>query len=288
MKKIVFIIVSLLVVEFTFAQDVIIKKDSSVIKAKITEVKNTTIKYKKDNYIDGPVFQIKKNRLQRIEYANGDSSVFSHPFIMPKKSGLYIGLLASPGVSYDFKSGSEALFSSNAGIGVKYMFNENWGVKTGVISQYTIYQNENTENDSINDVYDTDNIDEQVENNQDDDNQDSDNQNGDNGNEDMSISTIGVPLHIVFTKGKRLSMNVEAGISYFYTLESPYNTASSFGKNYLLTAETILGGTYYITPKFSVDAGLFIQYDLVNYTGQTNNNSLFSGIQFGINYKLGK
>ncbi len=54
------------------AQDMIVKKDGTIIKAKVTEVNEESVKYKKADNPDGPLYSISKENITAINYANGD------------------------------------------------------------------------------------------------------------------------------------------------------------------------------------------------------------------------
>jgi hypothetical protein len=69
-KQITLIVLSLL--SFTsIAQDIIVKNDKTEIKAKIEELTETTIKYKKWDMLDGPIYNINLNDVFMIMYKNG-------------------------------------------------------------------------------------------------------------------------------------------------------------------------------------------------------------------------
>ena len=53
------------------AQDLIVKNDKTEIKAKIEELTETTIKYKKFEMLDGPTYNINKRDIFMIIYKNG-------------------------------------------------------------------------------------------------------------------------------------------------------------------------------------------------------------------------
>lgn len=53
------------------AQDIIVKNDKTEIKAKIEEITETTIKYKKIEMLDGPSYNINKRDVFMIIYKNG-------------------------------------------------------------------------------------------------------------------------------------------------------------------------------------------------------------------------
>lgn len=58
------------------AQDLIVKKDGSIIKATVTEVTETSIKYKKADHPDGPLYTVSKENVTSINYANGQLEKF--------------------------------------------------------------------------------------------------------------------------------------------------------------------------------------------------------------------
>lgn len=90
---------------FAFAQDLITKKDGTDIEAKILEVSNTELKYKKLDNMDGPVFTIPTSEVLIVRYSNGTNQVFqSAPTLSAskKRSGYYATdiSLIEPGMKY--------------------------------------------------------------------------------------------------------------------------------------------------------------------------------------------
>jgi len=57
------------------AQDIIVKINKTEIKAKVTEITETTIKYKKWENQDGPVYNIARSEVFMILYANGQREI---------------------------------------------------------------------------------------------------------------------------------------------------------------------------------------------------------------------
>jgi hypothetical protein len=57
-------------------QDVIVQKNGEEIKAKVEQVLDTEIKYKKFDNLSGPLYSIKKSELFMIKYENGSKDVF--------------------------------------------------------------------------------------------------------------------------------------------------------------------------------------------------------------------
>lgn len=77
MKKILFIILTLsLFVTSIFSQDTITKKTGEDISAKITEVTQTEIKYKRFDNLEGPIYSILKSEVLIIRYENGTKDIF--------------------------------------------------------------------------------------------------------------------------------------------------------------------------------------------------------------------
>lgn len=63
---------------YTFAQDLIVKKDGSVIQAKVTKVGTSEVEYKKWSNLDGPQYSIEIGDILAINYKNGDKETFDN------------------------------------------------------------------------------------------------------------------------------------------------------------------------------------------------------------------
>ena len=59
------------------AQDIIIKKNGEDIKATVTEVNPTNVRYKKFDNPDGPLYTIERSDIAVIRYANGENEVYN-------------------------------------------------------------------------------------------------------------------------------------------------------------------------------------------------------------------
>ncbi|MBK9284287.1 MAG: hypothetical protein IPM51_08175 [Sphingobacteriaceae bacterium] len=77
MKKLLLLTLCLVFNFYLNAQDIIVKSDGSIIKGKITEVGEETIKYKKADNPDGPTYSVSKSNLSSINYENGDVEKFT-------------------------------------------------------------------------------------------------------------------------------------------------------------------------------------------------------------------
>jgi|SRR6218665_418149 len=78
MKKIIPAIVTLLfTISFGFSQDIITKKSEENIKAKVLEITNNEIKYKKYDNINGPTYTIPASDVLTIRYENGQTEIFN-------------------------------------------------------------------------------------------------------------------------------------------------------------------------------------------------------------------
>lgn len=63
---------------YIFAQDLIVKKDGSVIQAKVTKVGTSEVEYKKWSNPDGPQYSITIADILAINYKNGDKETFDN------------------------------------------------------------------------------------------------------------------------------------------------------------------------------------------------------------------
>lgn len=63
----------------TFAQDIIVTKESKKIEAKITEVTKTEIRYKELDNLDGPTFILNTDDIVTIIYATGKVVLYNLP-----------------------------------------------------------------------------------------------------------------------------------------------------------------------------------------------------------------
>ena len=76
MKKIILIFFLLPI--FALAQDNIVLRNGEDINAKILEINESIIKYKKFDNQEGPIYTILKNEIFYIKYPNGDKDIFSN------------------------------------------------------------------------------------------------------------------------------------------------------------------------------------------------------------------
>ncbi|MBN1182532.1 MAG: hypothetical protein JXB49_09620 [Bacteroidales bacterium] len=79
-KKILFVsFLITIAVKPIIAQDIIVKKDYSEIKAKVIEIQENLIKYKPYDFLDGPLRNIYVSDVLRIVYENGKIESFTVP-----------------------------------------------------------------------------------------------------------------------------------------------------------------------------------------------------------------
>ena len=123
------------------AQDIILKKDASEIKAKVLEITDQQIKYKEFDFQDGPTRNINISEVFMITYENGKREVFNKRNQTSTSSfkrqsatncvkNTAFGLDIGNGGSFyaNPNSRSEALFASALGIRVMHHFNPYFGV----------------------------------------------------------------------------------------------------------------------------------------------------------------
>lgn len=78
MKKVFLILLSVVLSgAVASAQDLITKKNGEDIKAKILEVNQNEVKYRKWDNLDGPIFTIAKYEILIVRYENGTNEVFN-------------------------------------------------------------------------------------------------------------------------------------------------------------------------------------------------------------------
>lgn len=77
MKKLLFTFIISLFYLSGYSQDIITKKNSEDISAKVIEVTSTEIKYKRFDNQSGPLFTINKSDVLMIRYENGTKDIFS-------------------------------------------------------------------------------------------------------------------------------------------------------------------------------------------------------------------
>jgi hypothetical protein len=78
MKKSAITLMLLLIsASFCFSQDIITKKSGEDIQAKILEVTQTEIRFKKFSDLEGPSFSINKSDILMIRYKNGTKDIFN-------------------------------------------------------------------------------------------------------------------------------------------------------------------------------------------------------------------
>lgn len=76
MKKLFILLLFLLSGYTLFAQDIITKKDGTDIKAKVTEVGQSQITYKKFSNLEGPTYTLNIADILMITYENGEREVY--------------------------------------------------------------------------------------------------------------------------------------------------------------------------------------------------------------------
>lgn len=68
------------------AQDIIVKKDGSIIKAKVLELTETNVIYKSYTNPDGPTYSMKIENILSLTYENGEKESFNNSSISPVSS----------------------------------------------------------------------------------------------------------------------------------------------------------------------------------------------------------
>lgn len=76
MKRLLFVLAFVCAAQMLVAQDVIVTRQAERIDAKVMEVSESEVKYKKTSNPDGPMFVLSTEKIASILYANGEVQVF--------------------------------------------------------------------------------------------------------------------------------------------------------------------------------------------------------------------
>lgn len=77
MRKILLFLFAICISNILYAQDIIVKKDGSTIIAKVLEISQAEVKYKKQSNLEGPTYTISTSELLSINYPNGEKETFA-------------------------------------------------------------------------------------------------------------------------------------------------------------------------------------------------------------------
>ncbi len=129
MKKIVLALLAMCTM-MASADDIIVMRNSEKINAKILEVSDIEIKYKKTNNLDGPTYSTKTSQINTIIYENGDVQVYNQPAAQPvRNETVYSESLASQPVernkSWRFEPSEKRDFGLTMGWTTKQFKSEN-------------------------------------------------------------------------------------------------------------------------------------------------------------------
>tara|TARA_B110000858_G_scaffold191699_1_gene241325 strand:- start:710 stop:1411 length:702 start_codon:yes stop_codon:yes gene_type:complete len=78
MKKLLLLLILSAITSIAFSQDNIVLKNGDEINAKISEVGESNIKYRKFNNQDGPIYTKSKDEIFYIKYSNGEKEMFTN------------------------------------------------------------------------------------------------------------------------------------------------------------------------------------------------------------------
>ena len=81
MKKIIIIFIFGSILQYTFGQDTLVTNNKQKLEVKILEKNEHQIKYKLNNFSEGPVFGMRTNNIRKIIYSNGtiDNMGYENP-----------------------------------------------------------------------------------------------------------------------------------------------------------------------------------------------------------------
>lgn len=85
MKKTLFVTAILLLSNFSFSQDVIIKRDGSKLEVKVIEITTSVIKYRNFNQLEGPLRNIAISEVNEIIYEDGQWDKFDEKVVVARE-----------------------------------------------------------------------------------------------------------------------------------------------------------------------------------------------------------
>ena len=77
LKKTYCIVILLMITGTIFSQDIIVLKDGREVKAKVVDIGDKVIKYKKFDNLEGPSYSVETTEITKIKYKNGTEDVFN-------------------------------------------------------------------------------------------------------------------------------------------------------------------------------------------------------------------
>ena len=81
------LIAAVIMPAYSYAQDIIVMRDGSIVQSKVTEITSSEVKYKKYSNLDGPLYTIDKSTILAINYENGEKETFEMTEQQPAKAG---------------------------------------------------------------------------------------------------------------------------------------------------------------------------------------------------------
>ena len=79
------LIAAVILPAYSYAQDIIVMRDGSIVQSKVTEITSSEVKYKKYSNLDGPLYTIDKSAILAINYENGEKETFAAEEQAPTK-----------------------------------------------------------------------------------------------------------------------------------------------------------------------------------------------------------
>ena len=124
-QYIIIVIITVIIAGNVNAQDKIFLKSGNSFEAKISEINQKDIKYKKFNNLEGPIFTIGKNEIHMIVYENGENEMFSkkHTSIELKRNR-FEASFGFAGYAFNTNSDTESFGSFNRAISYERILNE--------------------------------------------------------------------------------------------------------------------------------------------------------------------
>ena len=106
------LIVAVIMPAYSYAQDIIVMRDGSIVQSKVTEITSSEVKYKKYSNLDGPLYTIDKSTILAINYENGEKETFEMTEQQPAKTGTDSGQGVAVEIPVETDADNEAIEKS--------------------------------------------------------------------------------------------------------------------------------------------------------------------------------
>jgi len=263
-----------------FSQDLIIKKDGEEINSKIVEIGIDSVKFKKNDNIEGPDYVLHKYDIVFVKLENGTKEIFNVNKPPLNKSdrirkGVHLGFHVAPAYGTFLSDYYEPGFTYNFGLDLNIYFNNYIGIKTGLA------YNRTSINYTVSHYFqDRPEI----------------------GYTDVikgEINSVGIPVKLLVTTGKKIGVYMEFGLVAYFVISNVADhsqiykdhTETDFpieipNHGSFLAEELVVGINWRLSKGLNVNFGAYNHYPITNVLKGGPQKELQLGLQLGVLFYL--